>query len=360
MSCHVIYYKDGAKMMRPVHSREEYLRLRNSDLQQKMVSAVRCGDESLKQRLLQMNYSCLPNQDGTLKGATQVSNTVGMDIDHIPEGQMQTVKESILAKAAELGLLMLEMSARQRGYHLVFRRRPDLSQEENLRWASTLLGVDYDKGAKDITRVFFTTTANEDDLIFLSDEIFRTLPQRTLPQPLPCREGSGQGTSAENTLPTNVTAPSLQGRAGGESSSSLQGRAGGESESAGGESFYNGHSFSSIIQKYWELYNDGKEPTEGDRNVLTFELAVTLRSICGYSLERLMQVIPNYWKRTNVTAPSLQGRAGGESFREGGGRVPLCPLSSLRPLCYRLIVQRYNILEAKSSIWRYIAVRGAT
>ena len=312
MSCHVIYYKDGAKMMRPVHSREEYLRLRNSDLQQKMVSAVRCGDESLKQRLLQMNYSCLPNADGSLRGATQESNTVGMDIDHLPESQMPTVKEAILAKKSELGLLMLEVSARQRGYHLVFRRRPDLSQEENLRWASTLLGVDYDKGAKDITRVFFTTTANEDDLIFLSDELFNTI--QTLPQPLPCREGSGQGTSAENTLPTNVTAPSLQGRAGGESSSSLQGRAGGESSSS-----YNGHSFSSIIQKYWELYNDGKEPTEGDRNVLTFELAVTLRSICGYSLERLMQVIPNYWKRTNVTAPSLQGRAGGESPREEQG-----------------------------------------
>ena len=30
MSVHMIYYKDGAKMMRPVLSREEYLQLRNS------------------------------------------------------------------------------------------------------------------------------------------------------------------------------------------------------------------------------------------------------------------------------------------------------------------------------------------
>ena len=29
MSVHFIYYKDGAKMMRPVLSREEYLRLRS-------------------------------------------------------------------------------------------------------------------------------------------------------------------------------------------------------------------------------------------------------------------------------------------------------------------------------------------
>ena len=60
---------------------------------------------------------------------------------------------------------------------------------------------------------------------------------------------------------------------------------------------YNGIPFKDIIAKYWELFNDGKEPVEGDRNVLTFELAVTLRSICGYSLEKMTQVIPNYWKQ---------------------------------------------------------------
>ena len=59
---------------------------------------------------------------------------------------------------------------------------------------------------------------------------------------------------------------------------------------------YNGILYSDIVAKYWELFNEGKEPVEGDRNVLTFELAVTIRSICGYSLEKMMQVIPNYWK----------------------------------------------------------------
>ena len=68
---------------------------------------------------------------------------------------------------------------------------------------------------------------------------------------------------------------------------------------------YNGILFTEIIAKYWELFNGGKEPVEGDRNALTFELAVTLRSICGYSLERLMQVIPNYWRPT--PGPSLDG-----------------------------------------------------
>ena len=213
MSVHIIYYKDGAKMMRPVLNRAEYLALRNSGEQLHYVAAIRQGDESVKQRLVQMNYSCLPNEDGSLKGSKTAANTVGMDIDHIPEGQLQTVRESILAKREELGLLMLELSARGGGYHLVFKRRPELSQEENLRWASDLLGVDYDKGAKDITRVFFTTTADEKDLIWLDDEIFKDSPPA-----LPIREGAVTCQEEISTTQTH-SAPSLTGRAGGESSS---------------------------------------------------------------------------------------------------------------------------------------------
>ena len=172
MSVHKIYYKDGAKMMRPVLTREDYLSLRSGGEQRAIVKAVRSGDEAQKRRLIQMNYSCLPNADGTLKGSKTMSTTIGMDIDHIATEQMNEVKERILQKKDELGLLMMELSARGAGYHLVFRRRPELSQEENLKWASELLQVEYDAGAKDITRVFFTTTGSAEDLIFLDDEMF--------------------------------------------------------------------------------------------------------------------------------------------------------------------------------------------
>jgi len=170
MSVHMIYYKDGQKMMMPILSKEEYLAIRNSGEQKERVRRIRSGEESQKHKLVQMNYSCLPNEDGTLKGSTKMSTTVGMDIDHIPAEQMQAVRDRILSKKDELGLLMLEESARGAGYHLAFKRRPELSQEDNLRWASNLLEVEYDAGAKDITRVFFTTASKE--LLFLSDEIF--------------------------------------------------------------------------------------------------------------------------------------------------------------------------------------------
>ncbi len=170
MSVHMIYYKDGAKMMRPVLTATEYRNLRNSAKQKAVMKAVREGDVTQKTKLVQMNYSCLPNDDGSLKGSTRMSTTVGMDIDHIADNELEAVKERILSKKDELGLLMLEGSARGKGYHLVFKRRPQLTQEENLKWASKLLGVAYDEGAKDITRVFFTTTDQE--LLFLSPQIF--------------------------------------------------------------------------------------------------------------------------------------------------------------------------------------------
>ena len=217
MSVHVIYYKDGAKRMRPVQTRQEYLALRGSQEQQRTLQAVRQGDAKQKRQLVQMNYSCLPNDDGTLKGSKRMSTTVGMDIDWKPTPDpsqkggekecsseeesewLRKVPELVLSKKEELGLLMLERSA-TKGYHLVFKRHPELSQEENLKWASELLGVEFDKGAKDITRVFFTTT--EAELIYLDDEIFTQKEPSLL-----CNPGPSLNGGEENVPRAEVSAP---------------------------------------------------------------------------------------------------------------------------------------------------------
>ena len=192
-----------------------------------------------------------------------MSTTVGMDIDHISREQMQPVMMRILSKKDELGLLLLEKSARGAGYHLVFKRKPELSQEENLRWASELLGVEFDKGAKDITRVFFTTT--NEDLLFLDDGIFSLSPS-----PL---QKEREPKSAE---PQSAAEPPFL------------------LEGDGGRLLYNGIPYSDIIRKWWELYNEGKEPVRTNRDVLTFELAVNLRHICGFDRELMDAVIPCY------------------------------------------------------------------
>ncbi len=241
----MIYYKDGAKMMRPVLSREEYLQLRGSNEQQQLMTAIRSGNESLKHRLLQMNYSCLPNEDGTLKGSTRMSTTVGMDIDHLSAEEMPAVRDRILAKKDELGLKMMEESARGYGFHLVFARKPEMSQEENLKWASELISVAYDSGAKDITRVFFTT--GTDQLIYLDDALF----------------------ASDEVSAVDEENPSLQ--------------------KFPGE--FKGVPYTDIIAEFWR--RTGGVPTEGERNKRLHQLAANLRSICDDSEEWLLELMPS-------------------------------------------------------------------
>ena len=260
MSVHLIYYEGAKKKMRPIQSREEYMKLRHSTRQQKIMKAVHEGGEELKRKLVQMNYSCLPNDDSSLKGSTRMSTTVGMDIDHVGADEMESLKEHILSKKDELGLLMLEVSARGEGYHLVFRRREELTQEENLKWASDLLGVKYDEGAKDITRVFYTTTGEE--LLFLDDEIFQAYPQ-----PLPDRRGEEKPqTSTPNHQPSTLNhQPSKT---------------------------FKGIPYSEIIKEYWMRM--GGEPEEGERNDKLHRLAANLRAICDNSESLLLEIMPRY------------------------------------------------------------------
>ena len=400
MSCYVIFYENGAKMMRPVLTAAEYRNLRNSNYQKRLVAGIRKGDAKQKMRLLQMNYSCMPGNAATgnaatgnaaagnaaagnaaagnaaagnaatgnattpslqkapLKGCKSPSMSVGMDVDFDPsapdyEEMMEKAPEMVLSKKDELGLLMLERSARK-GYHLVFRRhfmdglaegKILENQEINLKWASELLGVKFDEAAKDITRVFFSTTASEEDLLFLDDALF----EQTAPN-IENLAGSGSSTSGSSTSGSSTNGSAASGSStngSAASGSSTNGSvtngsaAGKENPSNSAEAsqksadaqqastqqasnaqnpadiqqasntqqasnaqnpanasnispLYNGIPYSEIISKYWELYNFGKLPTMGDRNVKTFELAVTLRAICNYSLPQLEAVIPRY------------------------------------------------------------------
>ena len=277
MSVYVLdhYNEDGAKVMRPVLTREEYLALRNSNKQKKTLSAIRGGDKSKKNQLLQMNYSCVPGDDGLLRGCKTPSNSVGMDIDFVAPaelsaeeqqawlaGKMTGVPELVLSKREELGLHMLERSA-SKGYHLVFRRRPELSQEGNLLWASELLGIKYDDGAKDITRVFYSTTADEENLIFLSDEIFEIEAVDSARGQVPGINKQAPTSDARNLSPGRIFPTDFKGVP-----------------------------YATIIAEYWR--RTGGEPNTGERNKRLHKLAANLRAICDDSEEWLLEIMPRY------------------------------------------------------------------
>ena len=279
MSVHVIYYQDGAKIMRPVADEKEYRQLRDSER----------NKHADKHHMVQMNYSCLPSENGALKGATRLSRSVGMDIDFDPkaadyEEKMASVPNLVMSKKEELGLLMMERSA-GKGYHIAFRRKAGMSQEENLRWASQLLGVEYDKGAKDITRVFFTPPCEK--LLFVDKELFDN-SEMVNTEVAPVKE---KNTEAEkNTEPEKNTKPAnpsdwLSLRSPNSVSSPF---------TLPSSLSYLGIPYEEIIRKWWAMYNDGCEPVKNNRNTLTFELAVNLRHICGFDRQLLDKIIPCY------------------------------------------------------------------
>ena len=278
MSVHVIFYQNGAKIMRPIADEKEYRQLRDS---------VR-NKHADKHHMVQMNYSCLPNENGALKGSTRISKSVGMDIDFDPqapdyEEKMASVPELVMSKKDELGLLMLERSA-NKGYHIAFRRKAGLSQEENLRWASRLLGVEYDKGAKDITRVFFTPPT--DKLLFVDSQLFDNSKVN--------KTNTDSADSADNKNQTNQKNPYSEKQG-------LNTDSADDAELSDSSLFtlhsslsYLGIPYSDIIRKWWAMYNDGCEPVKSNRNTLTFELAVNLRHICGFDRQLLDSIIPCY------------------------------------------------------------------
>ena len=267
MSIHVIYYEGGAKKMRPILTEEEYRQLRDSEHNKK----------ADKKHMVQMNYSCLPNEDGKLRGSKRISKSVGMDIDFCPddadyEKKMADVPELILSKKKDLGLLMLERSA-NKGYHIAFRRKPNLSQEDNLKWAAKLLGVEYDKGAKDITRVFYTPPT--DRLLYFDKELLDNTECKIQIQESEISKGDSCNTQKEQKAEDEAAEKTSKKS----NNSTLE---------------YCGIPYSDIIRKWWQMYNDGHEPVRSNRNTLTFELAVNLRHICGFDRQQLNQVIPCY------------------------------------------------------------------
>ena len=339
MSVHVIFYQQGHKMMEAVATEEAYRRYRDSQAQQRWVETIRhpkpeTDVSAAKRKLVQFNYSCLPTEDGCLKGAKRLSKSVGMDIDHLSVDEVNLVAATAIEKKDELGLLMLERSARGGGLHVVFRRHPEMDQEANLRWASDLLGVEYDAGAKDITRVFFATTS--EDLLYLHEDLFDNTEcgaseavDKTATKPATKTATEAAATASETTQkgerksggPTasmasettsavseTVSKPDGQSEEKsqteeGETTSKeadettteeQEGHTGEEASEEEAPLCYKGIPYDRIIEKWWTLYNEGEHPIRSNRNTLTFELAVNLRNICDFDRELMARVIPCY------------------------------------------------------------------
>ena len=290
MSCYYIKVEKGRKVARPITSEQEYRELRNSSQQMANLRLARNGNDAAKRRLVQMNYSG-HYPGGTVKGNKLPSKAFGFDLDD-PES-FKIAAEKLLQDPGKYGLLMLERSARQGG-HVVCKREQGKTILENQVRLATMLQCEMDTSAHDINRVYFTTTAAADDLLYLSPELFADSYDEAAVKAeaklLEEREKYGQEVLPEGAhkvnkhyKPWEVAAPQKEAEIKAENTAA-------SSEPLN----YCGIPYSEIIRKWWQMYNDGHEPIQSNRNTLTFELAVNLRHICGFDRQLLDKVIPCY------------------------------------------------------------------
>ena len=323
MSCYLIKVENGHKVARSITSEEEYKQLRGSNEQKANLRLARAGNDAAKRRLVQFNYSGHYPQ-GVVKGMKLPSGAFGFDMDE-PEAFAKAAK-LLLKEPDKYGLLMLERSARQGG-HAVFEREKGKTVLENQVRIATMLKCEMDTSAHDINRVYFTTTSDDEDLLFLSPRLFndeydeaavaaegKVLEERErygqeeLPEGAhkankhyePWKEefkkdssGVFKGQEFKNSrISTSAASASAASTAAASTSSTASTAA--TSTTSAAQDNYLGIPYGEIIKKWWQMYNDGQEPMRSNRNTLTFELAVNLRHICGFDRNLLAQIIPCY------------------------------------------------------------------
>ena len=324
MSCYLIKVENGHKVARSITSEEEYKLIRGSYEQKANLRLAREGNDGAKRRLVQFNYSGHYPQ-GVVKGMKLPSRAFGFDLDD--KQDFEKAAKLMLQEPEKYGLLMLERSARQGG-HAVCKREMGKTILENQVRISKMMECEMDTSAHDINRVYFTTSADADDLLFLSPELFKDNYEEAAVaaegKVLEEREKYGQEElppgahkankhykpwleeveeKTQNSLKAQANQNSLKVQ-GSQNSSKNQAQLASASPSpssspspspsSSSSNDYLGIPYSEIIQKWWQMFNDGHEPMRSNRNTLTFELAVNLRHICGFDRNLMAQVIPCY------------------------------------------------------------------
>ena len=330
MSCYLIKVENGHKVARSITSEEEYRKIRGSYEQKANLRLAREGNDGAKRRLVQFNYSGHYPQ-GVVKGTKLPSQAFGFDLDD--KQDFEKAAKLMLQEPEKYGLLMLERSARQGGHAVCKREMGKTILEDQVRIAK-MMECEMDTSAHDINRVYFTTSADAEDLLYLSPELFKDdyeeaavaaegkvleerekygqeelppgahkankhykpwlekIEEKVLnPQNSQNSQNSPKVQASQNSQNTQN---SSKNQAQPVSPSSSSASSSSPSSTSSSSNDYLGIPYSEIIQKWWQMYNDGHEPVRSNRNTLTFELAVNLRHICGFDRNLMAQVIPCY------------------------------------------------------------------
>lgn len=290
------------KVIVPVKTMEEYLNERNAPQHVSRFHAVRNGNDEEKKHLIQFNYTIYPPEEETpLRGYRIPSDTFCLDIDCASKDESDKYVRTII-DTFDLSVVMMVERTAHYGLHVVFKREYGKTiLESQVRYAR-LIGCEMDTNAKDLQRVWYASTNEEDELIYINPSLFELswdrekaeaeveiLDHRTRARlddvPEEARRSEKHYKPIDPATP-NPPFPHTRRLLISDFPSPVEGE--------GRVASFQNIPFSTIISKYWEMFNEGKEPSEGSRNVLTYELAMTLRPIVDFKPEEVMKIVPNY------------------------------------------------------------------
>ena len=209
------------------------------------------------------------------------TNMAYLDLDELngedPHEVWKRLVQTLLLLELEHLIVLVHVSCSGKGLRIVYiipshfdNLSPTERIDQSKQWLAAKLGVTDDSKTKDLARGSFAVPRSyviygPDKRLFeesvsesVKDEIFESEELIVKSEKF--------ATATDNTLPSGKPFPM----------------------------HYHGIPFADIIRKYWEVNNHGFEPTKGDRDTMTYQLACDLRHICGRNFEWLDQVIPCY------------------------------------------------------------------
>ena len=287
----------GPKHCRPIKSLEDLINVCNTPENIQNWNLYRqTGEDKYKQGLVQVNYNCQVPEGGLLKGIKTVSPFFFYDIDCRDREECRRIISQLLNMKDELGLVEVSESASY-GVHAVARREPGKTILECQVKMSMLTHTEMDTNNKENNRVVYHGPVDAEttplfDEALITDSLSTTEAEEEY---LHLKEREAQGLEEvppeakkanKHYRPWEMQQPDQPSDTAPQPSS--------DSPQPSSDLSYNGLPYKDIIAKWWEMYNEGKEPMKNNRDVLTFELAVNLRHICGFDRNLMDSVIPCY------------------------------------------------------------------
>ncbi len=323
----VTFDGNGHKVVRSIRSAEAFIAACNTPENIGNWNMFRETHEtSNKLALVQVNYNAEVPDGGLLKGVKTVSPFFFYDIDCNDREECRRIMKQLVEQKDELGLVEVSESASY-GVHAVGRRQPGRTILECQVRMSMLTKTEMDTNNKENNRVVFHGPINTETTPLLDDALFtESLGYEEAAEEytrLKERERLGEEEVPPGAKKANKHYKPWEKSEMSDGRGKMEDVASQPSDVNHQTSFpkeYHGFAFADILRKYWELNNDGKEPSKGDRDTLTYQLACDLRHICDRNAEWLDQVIPCYdgftleEKRQKIQS-ALQAKSEGMPYR---------------------------------------------